>query len=432
MKRRYQIDRQRALQEFKQRANKENPPIQMVFPLAEVIGQLQQGIKQFLGMLLREAMQETMEQEVRFLVGERNQPQADRQAYRWGTERGYCVVQGQKVRVGRPRVRDRKNRELPLGSYELFQRATLMEEAVWHSMMRQVSTRKYSELLQEIAENYGVQKSTISDHFISCSRQKLQQILERPLEKLQFCAMLVDGTEFESEHLIVPMGITLDGRKMLLGLRQGSTENSTVVKELFADLQARGLDFEVPRLYVLDGSKALQKAVQHYAGPAAVVQRCQIHKMRNVSRHLPEGYNHLVKSRLHAAYAMADYSEAKQAVDRLHLELQHRNPSAARSLAEGLDDTLAVHRLRMAPMLRLSLSSTNLIESAFSIVEEICRNVKKWADGDHRLRWVASSLLHAESRFRRIQGYRNIPFLVKELELLTLRSDLKVTHAGVA
>lgn len=429
---RYQISRQRALQEFKQRANQENPPVQMVFPLAELIAQLQQGIKHFLGMLLREAMQETMEQEVRFLVGERNQPRRDRQAYRWGTEQGYCVVQGQKVRVGRPRVRDQHHRELPLGSYELFQRACVMEDAVWSSMMRQVSTRKYSELLQELSKSYGVKKSTISDHFIACSREKLKQLLERPLDKLSFCALLVDGTIFHSEHLLVPMGITCDGRKMLLGLRQGSTENGTVVKELFADLQARGFDFEVPRLYVLDGGKALLQAVKHYAGPAAVLQRCQVHKIRNVCGHLPEGYDHLVKTRLHAAYAMSDYSEAKQALDRLHLELQHRNPSAARSLEEGMEETLAVHRLRMPPMLRTSLSNTNLIESTFSIVEDICRNVKNWANGDHRLRWVASSLLYAESRFYRLQGYRNIPFLVKELELLTLRNGVKVTHAGIA
>lgn len=373
-----------------------------------------------------------MEQEVRFLAGARNQRQPDRQVSRWGTEQGYCVVQGQKVHVGRPRVRDKRKREIALGSYELFQRASLIEDAVWSSMMRQVSTRKYSELLQELADSYGVKKSTVSDHFIGCSREKLKQLLERPLENVQLCAMLVDGTSFESEQLLVPLGIRLDGTKVLLGLRQGSTENGAIVKELFADLQQRGLDFETPRLYVLDGGKALRQAVEHYAGPAAVIQRCQVHKIRNVVAHLPEGYNHLVKTRMNAAYAMTEHSEAKKALERLHQELQHRNPSAARSLAEGMEDTLAVHTLRMAPLLRLSFSSTNLIESAFSIVENICRNVKHWSNGDHRLRWVASSLLYAESRFRRLQGYRNIPFLVKELELATLRKDVKVTHAGVA
>ena len=430
---RYQINRKRAVQAFKKHAQEANPPIQMVFPLAEVVARLQEGMKELVGMLLQQTMQETMQQEVRFLVGDRGQPNDARQAYRWGSEQGYCVVQGQKLHLGRPRVVDKRtHRELPLGSYELFQRACLMEDAVWAKMMRQVSTRNYSELLQQFSETYGVKKSAVSEHFIACSRQKLQQLLERPLTKLNLCALLLDGTIFQAEHLIVPMGITSSGHKVFLGLRQGATENAEVVKALLGDLQDRGLDFNVPRLYVLDGAKALRRGVERYAGEAAVFQRCQVHKMRNVAAHLPEGYDCAVKARMQAAYSSLDYGEAKAALARLHAELIHRNPSAAASLAEGMEETLSVHRLRMAPLLRRTFSTTNPIESAFSVVETICRNVKHWSGGDQRLRWIASSLAYAESRFRRLQGFQQIPFLIKELELLTLKRDLKVRHAGVA
>ncbi len=307
-----------------------------------------------------------------------------------------------------------------------------MEEAVWEKMMRQVSTRKYSELVQEFAQAYGIKKSTISEHFIEASRQKLQQLLERPLKSLSLCAILIDGTIFRSEHLIVPIGVTTGGNKVVLGLRQGASENAEVVKALLGDLQERGIDFDVPRLYVLDGSKALATAIQRYAGPAAVLQRCQVHKIRNVISHLPESYSCAVRARMQNAYNTVDHTEAEQALRRLHRELEERNPCAASSLAEGLEETLSVHRLRVAPVLRTSLSTTNLIESAFSIVETVCKNVKKWTDGDHRLRWVASALLYAETRFNRLHGYRQIPFLLKELELLALRQGMKLTRIGAA
>lgn len=430
---RYQIERQRAIRNFEQQAVEKNPPVQMIIPLAEVVAQLQNGMKQLIGTLLQMAMQETMQQEVNFLVGERSRPDHRRNAYRWGTEQGYCVVQGQKLHIGRPRVVDKRtHRELPLGSYELFQRACLMEDAVWAKMMRQVTTRKYSELLQQFAETYGVKKSAISEHFIACSRQKLQQLLTRKLEELELCAVFLDGTIFQSEHLIVALGITTSGHKAVLGLRQGASENAEVVNALLSDLQQRGVDFNVPRLYVLDGSKALHRAIRQHAGDAALLQRCQVHKIRNVLAHLPEGYNYAVKARMQAAYGCNDYGEGRTALQRLHRELQERNPSAAHSLEEGLEDTLTVHRLRMPAKLRRTLSNTNVIESAFSIVEKICSNVKHWTAGDHRLRWVASSLLYAESRFRRLHCYQQIPFFIKEVELLTLRQGLKAKQAGVA
>jgi putative transposase len=219
--------------------------------------------------------------------------------------------------------------------------------------------------------------------------------------------------------MVAALGIREDGKKMILGIRQGATENATVVGELFGDLVERGLDFSQPRLYILDGGKALTAAVKTHAGQSAVIQRCQVHKRRNVLDHLTEEQKPAVTKKLNAAYALEDYSAAKEALNALHRELMDLNPSAARSLAEGLEETLTVHRLHLPMQLRKTMSNTNVIESAFSIVEQVCRNVKRWHDGDQRERWVGSGLLVAEKQFRRIQGYKQIPLLLRELEANT-------------
>ena len=235
------------------------------------------------------------------------------------------------------------------------------------------------------------------------------------LGELQLCAVLIDGTPFRGRQMIVALGINVDGRKTVLGLREGATENVAVVSELLGDRAGRGLDFSVPRLYVLDGGKALAAAVRRHAGEAAMIQRCQVHKRRNVIDHLPEEHKSAVKKKLQNAYAMSEYADAKRALDRLHRELMELNPSAARSLEEGMEETLTVHRLRVPAQLRRTLASTNVIESAFSIVDTVCRNVKRWRAGDHIERWVGSGLLVAERQFRKVQGYREIPALLTAL-----------------
>ena len=188
--------------------------------------------------------------------------------------------------------------------------------------------------------------------------------------------------------------------------------------ELLGDLVNRGLDFTEPRLYVLDGGKALTAAVKKYAGESAVIQRCQVHKRRNVLDHLTDEQKPAVAKKLNAAYALEDHAAAKQALNTLHRELMDLNPSAARSLGEGMEETLTLHRLHIPMQLRKTLASTNVIESAFSIVERVCRNVKRWHAGDQRERWVGSGLLVAQKQFRRVQGYKQISVLLRELEAL--------------
>src|SRR5436190_19855081 len=340
---------------------------------------------------------------------------AERRAHRWGQEDGYCVIDGQKVPIQRTRLRTKDKREQRLGSYELFQRSGPLQQGVWDKMMRGLSTRNYGAVVKEFRTAYGIEKSAVSENFIEASREKVKQLMERPLGELRLCGVLIDGTPFKDRQMIAALGIGCDGTKTVLGIREGATENATVVGALLGELMERGLDFSTPRLYILDGGKALHAAVRRHAGDAGFIQRCQVHKKRNVVDHLPDEYKADVRRKLQNAYGMAEYSDAKRALDQLHRELMDLNPSAARSLEEGLEETLTVHKLRVPDQLRRTLASTNVIESAFSIVETVCRNVKRWRSGDQIERWVGSGLLVAERQFHKVQGYRGIPALVTSM-----------------
>ena len=418
MKKPYQIETQRAVKQLEAMATDGNPAVQMILPMAEMVGWLRKGVGELVRQAGLQLMDLLMQEEVRELVGERSQRRAERTANRWGSEQGYCVVMGQKVPVKRPRVRTTDDTEVRLGSYELFHRGEPLTETVWEKLMLGLSTRKYGQAVRQFTEAYGLEKSAVSEHFIEASRAKLKELMERRLDKTRLCALLIDATPFEGQQMVAALGIAQDGRKIILGIRQGATENATVVGELLGDLVSRGLDFTEPRLYVLDGGKALTAAVKKHAGESAAIQRCQVHKRRNVLDHLTDEQKPTVAKKLNAAYAVEDYAAAKQALSTLHRKLIDLNPSAARSLGEGMEETLTVHRLHVPMQLRKTLASTNVIESAFSIVETVCRNVKRWHGGDQRERWVGSGLLVAQKQFRRVTGYKQIPVFIRELEAL--------------
>src|SRR5215468_2789872 len=257
MKKPYQIESQRAVKQFEAMAAEGNPAVQMVLPMAEMVGWLRKGVGELIRQAGLQLMDLLMQEEVRELAGERSERDPDRTASRWGSERGYCVVMGQKVPIQRPRVRTIEEKEVRLGSYEMFHRGEPLTETVWEKLMLGLSTRKYGEAVRQFREAYGLEKSAISEHFIEASREKLKQMMERRLDKTRLCALLIDATPFQGQQLVVALGIHEDGRKTILGIRQGATENATVVGELLGDLLERGLDFTEPRLYVLDGAKAL-------------------------------------------------------------------------------------------------------------------------------------------------------------------------------
>ena len=433
MKKRYQIERGQASTRFQKWAQENEVPVQLTFPTADIAELAQSSLGQLLRSVGKLFIETVMESEVNELVGARSQPDPQRRAYRWGTEAGFCVVDGQKIPIDRPRVRSRQNnREIPLGSYVMFQRASLVEETVWQKIMFGLTMRSYKEVVQQFSDAYGLDKSTTSEHFIEASRVKLQQLMTRSLADARLCVMMIDGTIFKGQHMIVAIGMDRLGNKLVLGLRQGASENAAVVGELLGELAERGVDFNQPRLYLLDGSKALRAAVVNYAGDAAFIQRCRVHKIRNVVEHLPEGQRPAVKFRMRAAYLMNEAADARNALYKLHDELMQENPSAAGSLAEGMEDTLMVTELRLTPRLRDALSSTNAIESSFSLVERICRQVKHWQGSDHRQRWVASALLFVESRWNKLHGYRHMPVLVNALDAAFRRRSSQAAAARAA
>ena len=228
MKKRYQIDQQRAVQQFRRLATEQNPNIQMILPMADIVGLLQEGVGNLLRHAGLELMHLVMDEEVKSLAGERHQQHEQRRAHRWGKEDGYCVVDGQKVPIKRTRLRSGDNREQRLGSYELFQRDGPLQQGVWDKMMRGLSTRNYGAVVKDFQSAYGIEKSAVSENFIEASREKVKQLMERPLGELRLCAVLIDGTPFKDRQMIAALGIGGDGRKTVLGIREGATENTAV------------------------------------------------------------------------------------------------------------------------------------------------------------------------------------------------------------
>lgn len=240
--------------------------------------------------------------------------------------------------------------------------------------------------------------------------------MERDLSHLELCAIFIDGIEFKSNLLVVALGLDKTGRKHILGLWQGATENAAVCNNLLDDIERRGLDTKRDYLFVLDGSKALRSAVAKKFGADVLVQRCQVHKRRNVRDHLPPEHQEAIDARIRAAYNMADYDKAKESLEVTVRYLERLNPSAASSLKEGLEETLTLHKLGISGLLRKTLSSTNPIESCFSVTRSITGRVKRWSGGDMVQRWAAAALLRAEKKFKRVKGYREIPKLIAALQ----------------
>jgi len=389
---------------------------QMVLPisplLSEVAGAIEQTASQA-GLLMMKAL---IDEEVEQIAGRRYGHQADRQATRWGHEEGHVIFCGRKVGVEQPRVRTVDGREVPLQRYQAFAHPQRMQESVSQRILRRVSTRDYAGALDEVCEGYGIEKSSVSRQWKAASSKQLKQMLERPLGDLDLCVLLLDGKEFHDFTLIVALGVDREGRKHVLGLWPGATENSDVCGALLDDLIARGLSKDKPYLCLLDGSKALKKAVTSRFGVKTLIQRCRVHKKRNIQKYLPKQYHRMLSLKLQVAWGMTEYDKAYKELRKVHDWLASINHAAADSLEEGFEETLTINRLNLPPQLRRLLSSTNMIESCFSRAGDLCRNVKRWRDGNMAERWAGTVLLEAEKRFNRVQGYRQLPLLINALQ----------------
>jgi putative transposase len=325
------------------------------------------------------------------------------------------VFGGQKVPLERPRVRTREGQEVELESYGQLQQDGKLQRAVRERLVAGLSTRNYRRAVENVVEGYGIAKSSVSRQFVEASSNQLRVLCERRLEDLNLVVLMIDGIHFGGQVLVVALGIAESGEKHVLGVWQGATENTTVVKGLLEDLVERGLDLQRRYLVVMDGSKALRAGVERVFGAQVEVQRCQIHKRRNVKEYLPENCQKDYDRRMRNAYAMNNYAEAKEGLQKIFRQLERINPSAARSLEEGLEETLTVHRLGIGAVLRRKLATTNPIESCLSTVQRVSRNVKRWREGNQPLRWTATGLLEAEKKFRRIKGYQEILLLKERL-----------------
>ena len=418
MKKAYQKQFQRRMRTAKgQREIEPADAVQLTLDRTEVLQQMQEGLHRLGVSLGLELAALLMKDEVDRLCGRRYEHQSERQATRHGRQPGVVTIAGQKIGIDRPRVRStREGGELPLEVYGLARREDAMPAAVLQRMVRGVSCRDYEGVIESAAEGFGVKRSSVSRAFAAASVKKIAELNERRLDDTRFPVVFIDGIGWADTTMVVALGISEDGTKRVLGFREGATENGEVCKTLFEDLSERGLDTSKSTLFVIDGGKALRKAIMKVWGPKALVQRCRVHKKRNIEAHVPDRHWPEVARMLDKAWAEADFERARKQLVTLAAYLDRLAPDAASSLCEGMEETLTVTRLRIDPALAIHLVTTNPIESAFSCVRKLTGRVKRWRDGIMKHRWCATGLLDAEKRFRRIKGYTSMPQLLKKLD----------------
>jgi putative transposase len=397
-------------------------PPQIQEALGELVGAAREGLLALSVGVGLGVVHELMELEVDEVVGAKGKHNPERTAKRHGHEHGSLTLGGRRVQVRRPRVRSADDkRELPVETYEYFADRDPLTRAVMDRMLAGVSTRRFARVGEPVGEQIEqssstTSKSSVSEMFVERTATALEELMSRRLDDVRLAVMMLDGLEIAERTHVVALGITTDGVKIPLGLWEGSTENATLARTLLADLVDRGLDPEQAILFVIDGSKALRRAIKDVFSEHALVHRCHRHKERNVTDLLPERDRDAVRARMRAAWSLTDPGLARQRLELLASELDRSWPDAARSLREGLDDTLTLMRLGITGNLAKTLCSTNPCESMIEIVRHTQRNVKRWQEGDMRRRWTAAGMLAAEQQFRRIIGYRDLAQLVIAIE----------------
>lgn len=337
-----------------------------------------------------------------------------RTAYRYGYEQGRVVLGGRKVPLSRPRVRSVSGQELALPSWVAMRQEDPLRERAFEQMVVGVPTRKYARSLEELPEGQSscsVSRSSVSRRFVARTREQITRRLSESLAGLDFPVILLDGTVLGEHVMLVAMGIEADGSKRVLGVVEGSSESEQAGRALLRNLIERGLVVERMRLFVVDGGKGVRAAIRKTFGSWALIQRCQIHKMRNVLDHLPDSKHAWVRAAIRKAWAAGSAEQARKRLVSLAEQLEEVHPGAAASLREGLEDTLTLLRLGVSATLTRSLRSTNPIENLNSALKHLARRVKRWRGGTMALRWAVTGILEAEKRFRRIKGYRDLPAL---------------------
>jgi len=399
------------------RSHQVDPPAQRHLPLVELLVETRAELMELAVASGLKVLTTMLEEDRTAICGLRYQHQAERQASRTGTVASEVVLGGRKVAMRRPRVRAH-GVEVPLPTFQLMAGEDPLNRRVVEQMLVGVATRQYARSLEPLPSTMaprGVSKSAVSRRFVAKTAAQLDAWRSTALDALDLVALLIDGVHIGEHCIVVALGIDHTGRKHALGLWDGSTENAAVCQSLLADLQSRGLRTNRSLLVILDGSKALHKAVTQTFGSAGLIHRCQVHKLRNILEHLPDGQRPWVRAIVARAYKQVDVTIARRLLQDLARRLEDRYPSAAASVREGLDETLTILTLGLSDRLRQSLATTNAIESLISRTRHVKRNVKRWRGGHMVLRWTAAAVLEAVNGFRRLKGHKDMPKLVAAL-----------------
>ncbi len=379
---------------------------QVLLPMVDLIEQSRLAIDELIDVAGRATIEAVLQLSAEQVAGPRT-PGRRREEVGWyGSQRGRVSLKERKLGVKKPRLREKGGGEVAIPAYAAMQDAHLGRRML-DVLMRGISTRQYQRVLPEMADTCGVSKSNVSREATAAGEEALQELLERRFEELDLLVIYLDGMVFGEQHVIGAVGVDAEGRKHVLGIQQGATENAAAVEDLLHQLVARGVKPEAQRLFVIDGAKALRAAIHRVFGPQHPVQRCRNHKIRNVVERLPEDQKDQVKAALRAAYRL----EAKEGMARLKKLaewLEQEQPAAAASLREGLEECFTINRLGIPPTLHRCLATTNLIESPQSGVRMRTRRVCRWRDAAMMQRWAAAAFLATENNFRRIMGWKDL------------------------
>lgn len=373
------------------------------------------------------AVEQALLQEVTALAGPRYaHADAHPERVRWGAQAGSVYLADQKLPIQVPRVRDRAaGHDLPLTTYAQFQTPRALDVGLFRRVLGGLSCREYEAAAEVVPEAFGLAKSSVSGRFIRASARALRHLLERRLDDREWLVLVLDGKRFAADGIVIALGVTRTGEKRILGMVQTATENTRVCAAFLRELVERGFTTPAGLLVILDGAKGLRAAVRDVFGDDVPVQRCQWHKRENVLSYLTKADQPMWRRKLQAAYAQGTYADAKRALQRVVTDLRIVNESAARSLEEGLEETLTLHRLTVVAELGTSFKTTNLIESVMARVEAKTERVDRWRTSDQKLRWCAAALLAVEKQFRRVKGCVHLPLL--ERALMT-----KITPSAIA
>ena len=397
-------------------------PLEATVALGDVAGAIKDGLLAFASATGLVVMSQMMQAELTERIGEKHAriPGSERVGHWHGTTKGSVVLGGRSVTTERPRGRTTEGTEVELDTWRAFSSKDLLSSLVVERMLAGVAARRHVDVAEPVGTDLderssSLSKSAISRRFVAATKTALAELMARGLKDLDVAVLMIDGLEVAGQCCVVALVITTDGTKVPVGLWLGNTENKTVVTNLLADLTSRGLSAEGGVLCVIDGAKALAAGIKKVFGDHARVQRCTLHKRRNLGDHLPKELAETVDRRLAVVFADPDPNRALGTAKRLAAELDADHPDAAASLREGLEDMFTVRRLGVSGALARTLTTTNCIESMISIARRTTSRVTRWKDGSMKKRWVAAGMLEAERSFRRVRGFKDMATLVEAL-----------------